>query len=115
MIIKLREKKMYIPPDKGIFFLAVVLLHDHWIWTSGIRYALAFAMPYIIEAGIRGGAYCCYLSGSGSSIIALSDKREYTIGYEMAETARTFGINGKTMVVPISDSGARVKVWLEIN
>ena len=68
------------------------------------------AMPYIIEAGIRGGAYCCYLSGSGSSIIALSDKREYTIGYEMAETARTFGINGKTMVVPISDSGARVKV-----
>ena len=68
------------------------------------------AMPYIIEAAIRGGAYCSYLSGSGSSIIALSDKREYTIGYEMAETARTFGINGKTMVVPISDSGARVKV-----
>ena len=69
----------------------------------------------LIEAAIRGGAYCSYLSGSGSSIIALSDKREYTIGYEMAETARTFGINGKTMVVPISDSGARVKVWLEKN
>ncbi len=68
------------------------------------------AMPYIIEAAIRGGAYCSFLSGSGSSIIALSDKREYTIGYEMAETARTFGVNGKTMVIPISDSGAKVKV-----
>ena len=67
------------------------------------------AMPYIIEAALRGGAYCSFLSGSGSSIIALSDKREYTIGYEMAETARTFGINGKTMVIPISDSGAKVK------
>lgn len=67
------------------------------------------AMPYIIEAALRGGAYCSFLSGSGSSIIALSDKREYTIGYEMAETARTFGINGKTLVIPISDSGAKVK------
>ena len=71
--------------------------------------ALAFkAMPHLIKAALNGGAHGAFLSGAGPSILALATEREVTISYEMAETARTFGVEGKPMIMAITQSGASV-------
>jgi homoserine kinase len=66
------------------------------------------AMPHLINAALKGGAHGAFLSGAGPSVMALSTGREVTISYEMAETARTFGVLGKPMIMPISTEGASV-------
>jgi len=38
----------------------------------------------------------------------LATGREVTISYEMTETARTLGVNGKAMILPVAQGGASV-------
>jgi homoserine kinase len=66
------------------------------------------AMPHLIEAAIKGGAHGAFLSGAGPSVLALATGREVTISYEMAETARTHGVDGKPMIMSIAHEGAGV-------
>ena len=71
--------------------------------------ALVFkAMPHLIEAALKGGAHGAFLSGSGPSVLALSTGREVTIGYEMSEAARVFGVDGQVTIVTVSREGASV-------
>lgn len=71
--------------------------------TEGFR-----PMPHLIKAALNGGAHGAFLSGAGPSVLALATGREVTISYEMAETARHFGLDGKTMVVAVTQDGAAV-------
>ena len=65
-------------------------------------------LPHLVKAALTGGAHGAFLSGAGPSVLALATGREVTIGYEMAETARHFGVDGKTMIVAITRDGASV-------
>ncbi|MCZ6538238.1 MAG: homoserine kinase, partial [Chloroflexi bacterium] len=65
-------------------------------------------MPHLIKAALNGGAHGAFLSGAGHSVLALATGREVTIGYEMAETARHFGVDGKTMIMAVTQDGASV-------
>lgn len=66
------------------------------------------AMPHLIKAALAGGAHGAFLSGAGPSVMALSTGREVTISAEMSETARTFGIEGKSMIMAVTQEGASV-------
>ena len=66
------------------------------------------AMPHLIAAALTGGAHGAFLSGAGPSVLALATGREVTISYEMAETARHFGVDGKTMILAVTRAGASV-------
>ena len=65
-------------------------------------------MPHLIKAALNGGAHGAFLSGAGPSVLALATGREVTISYEMAETARHFGVDGKTMIMAVTQDGASV-------
>ena len=65
-------------------------------------------MKVIIQAALNAGAHGGFLSGAGSSILALATEREITIGYEMAEAASKSGIEGVFEVVHLSEQGAHV-------
>jgi homoserine kinase len=66
------------------------------------------ALPHLIEAAIKGGAHGAFLSGAGPSVMALATGREVTISYEMSESARILGVDGKPMILAISNEGASV-------
>lgn len=66
------------------------------------------AMPHLIKSALKGGAHGAFLSGAGPSVLALATGREVTISYEMSETARTFGVDGKPMIMAIAHEGASV-------
>lgn len=56
------------------------------------------------EAGARGA----FLSGAGSTILALADDREQEIAEAMAATAVSLGVGGRTMITEISPMGCRI-------
>ena len=66
------------------------------------------AMKYIIRSAENAGALCAFLSGAGSSIIALTNSRSMTIGYEMADVADKIGVPGVIKVTKISAMGAHI-------
>jgi len=66
------------------------------------------SMKVIIQAALNAGAHGAFLSGAGSSILALTTEREITIGYEMAEAASKSGVEGIFKVVHLSEKGAHV-------
>jgi homoserine kinase len=66
------------------------------------------ALPHLINAAIKGGAHGAFLSGAGPSVLALATGREVTISYEMSETARTHGVEGKPVILAIAHEGASV-------
>ena len=55
-------------------------------------------MKVIFEAAMKGGALGVFLSGSGSTILALTQGREMTVAYEMAEAARQCGAEGEVKI-----------------
>lgn len=67
-------------------------------------------MPEIIRAAIDAGAYGAALSGGGSSIIALADKKFKAIASGMQKRARKGGISGKTYILNINEAGSEVKL-----
>ena len=66
------------------------------------------SMKVIIQAALNAGAHGAFLSGAGSSILALTTEREITIGYEMAEAASKAGVEGIFKVVQLSEKGAHI-------
>lgn len=70
------------------------------------RRAIFPAMGNIIRAAIGAGALGAFLSGAGSTVIALAEEREFTIGYEMADAAAKSGIGGSIRVTGPTARGA---------
>ena len=65
-------------------------------------------MKVIFNAAMDAGALGVFLSGAGSSILALTQGREMTIGYEMAEAASKAGVPGDIKITKPSIKGAQV-------
>ncbi|MGH2598066.1 MAG: homoserine kinase [Dehalococcoidia bacterium] len=72
------------------------------------RSALFPAMFDIFAAAREAGALAAYLSGGGSSIMALATKNEATIGEAMSVRARRAGVDGRVIITHPSARGAHV-------
>lgn len=72
------------------------------------RQAIFPAMRNIFRAALDAGALGVWLSGAGSSVLALARGREMTIGYEMADAAVKSGLDGKLLVTRPTSRGAHV-------
>ena len=70
------------------------------------RQKLFPAMKLIFAAAMEGGALGVFLSGSGSTILALTLGQEMTVAYEMAEAGRRSGIAGAVKVTRPTAQGA---------
>ena len=57
-----------------------------------------FGLRNLFSAALAAGALGVFLSGSGSSVLALTSGRELTIGYEMADAADKSGIAGDVRI-----------------
>jgi homoserine kinase len=66
------------------------------------------AMPAIFDAAREAGALCAYLSGGGSSIMALTVEREQRIGDAMAARAKEHGHGGRVIITRPSARGAEI-------
>ena len=73
------------------------------------RQAIFYPMRNIFRAARDAGALGVFLSGAGSSVLALTRGREYTIGYEMADIAHKSGVGGSIMVTRPTQKGAHVE------
>ena len=65
-------------------------------------------MKVIFKGALDGGATGVFLSGSGSTVLALSKDRQMTVGYEMAEAGRQCGLEGTLKVLKTSNIGCHV-------
>ncbi|MCS7207770.1 MAG: homoserine kinase [Dehalococcoidia bacterium] len=72
------------------------------------RQALFPAMPLIFKAALDAGALGVFLSGAGSSIVALTRGREMTIGYEMLDMAHKAGVSATVQITRPWPQGAEV-------
>ena len=66
------------------------------------------AMKNIFRAALDAGALGVFLSGAGSTVLALAQGRELTIGYEMADAADKSRVDGTVRVTKPSPLGAHV-------
>ena len=65
-------------------------------------------MKLLFQAARDAGALGVFLSGSGSTVLALTKGREMTVAYEMAEAARQANVEGQLKVVQPAVMGAHV-------
>lgn len=65
------------------------------------------AMRNIFRAAYKAGALGVFLSGSGPTIIALTEKHGMTIGYEMKDIAEKSGITSDLRIMEISGTGVK--------
>ena len=72
------------------------------------RQAIFPPMKLIFRAARDAGALGVFLSGSGSTIMALTRGREMTVAYEMFEAARITGVECKLLVVSPTPKGAHL-------
>ena len=72
------------------------------------RAAIFPAMKYVLRAAESAGALCAFLSGGGSSVLALSTSRFMTIGFEMADAADKLGCPASLRITAPSALGAHV-------
>ena len=72
------------------------------------RQTIFFPMKNIIRAGLGAGALGAFLSGAGSTVLALATEKEFTIGYEMADAAVKSGLDGEVVITRPTDLGAHV-------
>ena len=75
---------------------------------QAVRQKIFFPMKNIFRAAMAAGALGVFLSGAGSSVLALARDREYTIGYEMADAAMKSGVEGMIKVTQPTALGAHV-------
>ena len=66
------------------------------------------AMEPVFRAAREAGALAVFLSGGGSTILALASADEERIGRAMAEAAAKEGVGGETIITKPSDQGAQV-------
>jgi homoserine kinase len=74
------------------------------------REAMFPAMPELFTAARQAGALGVFLSGAGSTILALCRGNGHTVAEAMATTARKKSVAGQPMVVPVSSKGVQTKV-----
>ncbi|MAF38318.1 MAG: homoserine kinase, partial [Chloroflexi bacterium] len=72
------------------------------------RQPLFPAMKVIFKAALDAGALGVFLSGSGSTVLALTQGREMTVAYEMAEAARQANVEGNVRVTQPTVRGAHL-------
>ena len=72
------------------------------------RQTIFFPMKNIIRAALGAGALGAFLSGAGSTVLALATDKEFTIGYEMADAAAKSGIDGEVRITQPTLHGASV-------
>lgn len=72
------------------------------------RQRLFPAMKNIVQAGLAAGALGVFLSGAGSSVLALTRGREMTVGYEMADAGAKSGVGGVVKITRPTGRGAHV-------
>ena len=65
-------------------------------------------MKVIFAAAQAAGAFGVFLSGSGSTILALARDRAMTVAYEMFDAARLAGVDGRVEVTQPTVLGAHV-------
>ena len=70
------------------------------------RLPLFPAMKLLFKAAQDAGALGVFLSGSGSAVLALTQGREMTVAYEMAEAARQAGVPGRLQITQPALQGA---------
>ncbi len=66
------------------------------------------AMKNVFRGAMDAGALGVFLSGAGSSVLAITQGREVTIGYEMADAAAKSGVSGTVRVTRPSPRGVEV-------
>ena len=66
------------------------------------------AMKNIFRAALAAGALGVFLSGAGSTVLALTHGREMSIGYEMAEAASKSGVAGDVKITRPTEKRAHV-------
>lgn len=69
------------------------------------RQSIFRPMKNIFRGALEAGALGVFLSGAGSSVLALSMGKEFTIGYEMADAADKSGITGEVKITTPSALG----------
>ena len=72
------------------------------------RQTIFFPMNNIIRAALGAGALGAFLSGAGSTVLALATEKEFTIGYEMADAAVKSGLDGEVRVTQPTSQGVHV-------
>ena len=72
------------------------------------RQPLFPAMKLLMKAALDAGALGAFLSGSGSTVLALTQGREMTVAYEMAEAARQASVEGTVRVTQPTPLGAHL-------
>ena len=72
------------------------------------RQPLFPAMKLLFRAALDAGALGAFLSGSGSTVLALAKGREMTVAYEMAEAAKQAGVEGRVHITRPTEQGAHV-------
>ena len=72
------------------------------------RQPLFPAMKLLMKAAMDAGALGAFLSGSGSTVLALTQGREMTVAYEMAEAARQASVEGTVKVTQPTALGAHL-------
>ncbi len=72
------------------------------------RQPLFPAMKLLMKAARDAGALGAFLSGSGSTVLALTQGREMTVAYEMAEAARQASVEGTVKVTQPTALGAHL-------
>ena len=70
------------------------------------RQTIFFPMNNIIRAAMGAGALGAFLSGAGSTVLALATEKEFTIGYEMADAAVKSGLSGEVVITKPTKMGA---------
>ena len=65
-------------------------------------------MPLLFRSALDAGALGAFLSGAGSTILALTNGRELTVAYELADTANRATIPGEVKVTKVSAQGAHI-------
>ena len=66
------------------------------------------AMYAIFQAAEQAGALCAYLSGGGSTVLALTRGGEEAIAAAMAAAGTAAGAPGCTLITSLSDTGAAI-------
>ena len=66
------------------------------------------AINSIFKSALNAGALGVFLSGAGSTVLALANNREVTIGYEIADAAAKSGFKGDVKVTIPTNMGAHV-------
>tara|TARA_Y100000590_G_scaffold243292_1_gene273487 strand:+ start:409 stop:1317 length:909 start_codon:yes stop_codon:yes gene_type:complete len=66
------------------------------------------ALSATIQAALNAGAFGAFLSGAGPTVMAITEERQMTIGYEMSDAATRFGVGGDIRILRPAVRGYQV-------